>query len=59
LQFDPTAKNVCEVESSHITLEESLPLQPAVATWPLRLMLGKCLKISLWLSTRRFWIMTN
>jgi hypothetical protein len=25
----------------------------------LRLMLGKCIKISLWLSTRRFWIMTN
>jgi hypothetical protein len=29
------------------------------ATWPLQLMLGKCIKISLWLSTRRFWIMTN
>ena len=41
------------------TLEESLSITTGIATWPLRLMLGKCIKKSLWLSTRRFWIMTN
>ena len=39
--------------------KKACPLQPSDATWPLRLMLGKCIKMSLWLSTRRFWIMTN
>ena len=39
--------------------KKACPLQPAIATWPLRLMLGKYMKKSLWLSTGRFWIMTN